>query len=72
MRFKNINILSESTRQKPTSWSQIIERAKNASLLFDAKFVPSTITDRVSTSWVFNSLSLSNLFNCDNYLVSIS
>ena len=42
--FKDINVHSKSTRQKPTSWSQIVERTKNASLLVDVKIVPYAIS----------------------------
>ena len=33
------NIFSKPTGQKLTSWSQIVEGAKNGNLLFDVKFV---------------------------------
>ena len=40
MCFKNIIVHSKATRQKLTSWSQIVKRAKIVCLLVDIKFVP--------------------------------
>ena len=43
MCFKSTNVHSKPTRQKLTSWLQIVERAKNVSFLVDIKSIPNAI-----------------------------